>query len=166
MAWWFAYPNSSQHCPVSTVDFSKIDLSKVTTMYSLFSGCNQLNQIIFSQTPTSELTNLNNTFSGSGVTELDLRSFDTSNVTEMWGTFNGCANLQTIYSYDFNIDSLSDLEYDSADMFKDCDSLVGQSGTTVADMLIDDPQFAFTANYAMIDDPDGSGIYGYFTEPA
>ena len=57
---------------------------------------------------------------------INLTSFDTSNVTSLYSMFEGCSALTTIYvSDDWNITSNT---Y-STDMFKNCTNLVGQLGT-------------------------------------
>ena len=88
----------------------------------------------------------------SGLTSLDLSSFNTSYLLLTNWMFSNCRNLKTVYvGDDWNANSLDDSE----DMFKDCTSLVGGMGTTYDPYHVD-------AEYAHID--RGPSNPGYFTE--
>lgn len=71
-------------------------------MASMFQGCTFLRNIDFGLTGwimTSKLKNTNNMFAYcSNLTELDLSSWNTSNVTNMAAMFYNCPNLKTIYA--------------------------------------------------------------------
>ena len=86
------------------------------------------------------------------LTSIDLTSFDTSNVTEMYGMFKNCGSLENIYaSANFTVESIT--VEDSTWMFKDCHSLRGGNGTVYNSSYID-------KTYARIDTPSTPG---YFT---
>ena len=77
---------------------------------------------------TSEVTNMHAMFALSPqLTELDLRTFDMSKVTDVGGMFADCTSLHTIYC-DEDWNQLSQLTTHSA-MFYGCTSLVGGKGT-------------------------------------
>ena len=60
-------------------------------MYAMFNGCGSLR-------------------------ELDLCSFDTSNVTDMFAMFNGCGSLRELDLSNFDTSKVSDMRY----MFDNC----------------------------------------------
>ena len=55
----------------------------------------------------------------SGLTELNLSMFDTSNVTDMLNMFNGCSSLEELDLTSFDTNSVSSYE----NMFRDCKRL-------------------------------------------
>ena len=66
----------------------------------------------------------------SGLTSLDLSSFNTANLAATYGMFNECSNLTTIYVGDgWNTDYVTSY----GQMFYLCDKLVGGAGTTYDD---------------------------------
>ena len=87
------------------------------------------------------------------LTTLDLTRLDTRNITNMKGMFSGCTSLKTIYvSEKWNTDKVTN----SAQMFEDCNQLVGGQGTTFDAGHID-------KEYARLD--GGTDSPGYFTGP-
>ena len=67
-------------------------------MGRMFEGCSGLKELNLSSFNTSEVTDMNRMFSGcSGLTELNLSSFNTSEVTNMDAMFFACHSLTTIY---------------------------------------------------------------------
>ena len=63
----------------------------------------------------------------SGLTSLDVSSFDTSNVTNMSNVFQNCSSLTTIYvGNNWSVNNVSE----SFNMFRYCLNLVGGAGTT------------------------------------
>ena len=86
-----------------------------------------------------------------GLTTLDLSSFNTDKVTDMWWMFNDCQRLKTIYVGD---DWSTAAVTKSNDMFAYCVSLVGGAGTTYDENHVD-------ASYAHID--GGTSNPGYFS---
>jgi surface protein len=66
-------------------------------MTAMFYGCSNLTSLDLSTFDTSSVTDMYGMFEGcSGLTSLDLSSFNTSNVTNMSGMFSGCINLINI----------------------------------------------------------------------
>jgi len=75
----------------------------------------------------------------SSLTSLDLSSFDTTTVTNMYSLVSGCARLQTIDLSSFNTENVTQM----AEMFRDCKALVSldlsnfdtSSATTMTSMF-------------------------------
>ena len=75
---------------ITSIDLSKFDTSKVTTMMWMFCDCSQLETINLSNFDTSQVTDMSLMFSGcSSLKYLDLSNFDTSNVKTMSSMFSG-----------------------------------------------------------------------------
>ena len=55
----------------------------------------------------------------SSLISIDLSSFNTTNVKDMWGMFSGCSSLQSINLSSFNTTNVKDMNY----MFRGCSSL-------------------------------------------
>lgn len=143
-------------------DVSGFNTSNVQAMDGLFRSCSGIKSI--KGLDHFDTTNLgvDVTSDGTGwmfsdctgLTELDLSSFDTHNVHWMKGMFSGCTNLVTIYASENFVtpDPIYNAAYDY--LFYNCTSLVGGAGT------------AYNGNqsreYARIDDPT-NGKPGYFT---
>ena len=122
--------------------------------YHWFYGCVNLTAITdLNSFNTSEVTNMNGMFNGcSSLTSLDISSFNTGNVTNMNKMFQACTNLMTIFaSNNFTTGNLTS----GSDMFKGCTKLVGGKGTTYN-------QTKTNYTYARLD--GGSGNLGYFAE--
>lgn len=148
---------------VDELDVSGFNTSNVKAMDGLFYRCSGIKS--FKVLDHFDTTNLGVDMGGSdgtgwmfsdctGLTELDLSSFDTHNVHWMKGMFSGCTNLVTIYASENFVtpDPIYGAGYDY--VFNNCTNLVGGAGT------------AYNGNqgreYARIDDPD-NGRPGYFT---
>lgn len=71
--------------PMKTFDASGVDATNLTTMYYMFAGCD-------------------------GLTELDLSSWDTSNVKSMQRTFYDCGYLSNL-NVNFNTSSVTTMQY-------------------------------------------------------
>ena len=130
------------------------NLTTLTTTGYLFSGCMNLTAINgLEYLVTDNMTDMREMFAScESLTELDLRSFNTSKVTMMWGMFQGCLHLTTILVGDgWTTAALTD---EGHEMFAGCNSLVGGMGTTYSDEHFD-------ADYAHID--GGSNNPGYLT---
>ena len=105
---------------LKTVDFSKMDTSKVTDMESMFDSCDGLTTLDVSSFNTSNVTNMENMFYYcSFLTSLDLSNFNTSNVTDMKRMFYGCSGLTTLDVSNFDTSNLTNMDY----MFYLCKSL-------------------------------------------
>lgn len=92
--WFFDYEKLA-----SITGLENLNTSEVTSMVSMFIGCESL-------------------------TSLDLRKFDVSKVESTYGMFSGCRNLKTIYC-----NKAWDKVKDSENMFSACDALVGGNNT-------------------------------------
>ena len=138
---------------LTSLDLSHFDTQKVTDMSYMFLICTSLTSLDLSGFNTSNVEFMHQMFSYCmSMKSLDLSSFNTENVTSMMWMFYGSTKLKTIYvSSGWNTDKVTD----SADMFKDCDSLVGGKGTTFDENHVDKA-------YAHID--GGTDNPGYFTE--
>ena len=58
-----------------------------------------------------DVTDMNHMYCNSGITEIDLSSFDTSKVTDMSYMFSGCANLQTINMNGIDLSNTTNWHY-------------------------------------------------------
>lgn len=131
------------------------DKIEPVTMASWFLNCTNLESIEgMEKLDTSKLTSMYATFNGcNNIQELDVSEFNTSNVTNMSNMFYGCKNLGKIYiSNKFTTDAVTN----SSSMFGGCTKLVGGAGTTYNSNNID-------KTYARIDGGPESSTPGYFT---
>ena len=105
---------------LTSLDLSKFDTSKVTNMGSMFSGCMALTSLNLSPFDTSNVTDMNSMFSGCGaLTSLDLSPFNTSNVTSMAGMFRSCFALTELKLSSFDTSKVTDM----GSMFAGCQAL-------------------------------------------
>lgn len=104
-----------------TIDLTNVDTSEVTTMESMFDGCESLTSLTFGDSfNTSNVTRMYRMFSDcSSLTELDLSGFDTSNVTSMSAMFSDCSLLEEIDLSGFDTSKVTAMD----DMFRNCESL-------------------------------------------
>ncbi len=112
------------HLPA--IDLSSLDTRKVTKMNHLFDGCWSLTSIDVSPLNTSAVTDMEGMFARcyinaatvkSGLVELDVNTFDMTNVPNTKEMFLDCGALKTIYC-----DNTWDIAT-SDNMFKGCTSL-------------------------------------------
>ncbi|MBR1763765.1 MAG: BspA family leucine-rich repeat surface protein [Ruminococcus sp.] len=106
----YAFFESIGNTGFTSVDLSKFDFSRVTTMRRMFSKCTSLKTVTFPEhIDTSSLiymghTEVNNSkgnydgmFAGcSSLETIDLSGFDTENVITMEELFRGCSNLKSV----------------------------------------------------------------------
>ena len=100
---------SFQDCkPLESIIFPQnLDMSKVTSLSKIFSGCSSLTSLDLSSWNTSEVTNMSEMFSScSSLTSLDLSNFDTSNVVGMRGMFSGCSSLTSLDLSNFDVSNI------------------------------------------------------------
>ena len=134
----------------SSLDVSKFNTSNVINMQSMFYNT-KITKINVSNFDTSKVTDMSYMFYNNEIQTLDLSSFDTNSVTNMQGMFSRDIYLKTIYiGSKFNVSNVTN----SADMFNECNNLVGGSGTKFDSTKID-------KTYAHID--EGTSNPGYFT---
>ena len=79
----------------------------------LFSEFYNINDIDLSSFDTSNVTNMSNMFSGSTIKEIDLSSFDTSKVTNMSSMFSYCEEIEEIDLSSFDTSKVTNM----SDMF-------------------------------------------------
>ena len=103
------------------IDLTYFDTSNATAMNSMFSQCNNLeNLVLGTGFKTSKTTNMNSMFwDCSKLTSLDLKNWDTSEVTNLGSMFANCDGLTSLDLSNWNTSSL---EYMSG-MFGLCGSL-------------------------------------------
>ena len=146
--------NARQTLEIIDFDPSFVGFNTLTTTGYLFSGCMNLMAINgLEYLVTDNMTDMREMFAScESLTELDLRTFNTSRVTMMWGMFQGCIHLTTIIvGPGWTTAALTD---EGHEMFAGCNSLVGGLGTTYSDEH-------FNADYAHID--GGPSNPGYLT---
>ena len=105
---------------LSTVDFHKFDLSNVTYMSGLFSGCNNLTSVDFGDLDTSNVSEMDLMFNDCPkLTYVDLSGLDTSNVSNMGYMFFGCTGLTSVNFNGLNTSNVTSMD----SMFYNCRSL-------------------------------------------
>ena len=124
-----------------SVDFSHFDTSLVTSMATMFYGCEYLESLDLSNVDTSKVTSMSYMFfSCSALQSLELSNFDTSAVTSMIYMLNYCSSLQylIISNFDFNnnpnlsdmLGELTNLEYIDISNVKDSGDLLKNAITS------------------------------------
>ena len=89
-------------------------------MSFMFHGCSGLTSLDVSSFDTSSVTNMDSMFDGcSGLTSLDVSKFETSSVTNMGGMFSSCKSLTSLDLSNFNTSNVTNMEY----MFAYCSGL-------------------------------------------
>ena len=108
--------------PTSTIEvsFNGIDTSKLIDMSFMFQGCSGLTALDVSSFNTSNVLSMYGTFYGcSGLTALNVSNFDTSKVTYMVNMFVFCSSLTSLNVRNFNTSNVTDM----SGMFGGCSSL-------------------------------------------
>ena len=89
-------------------------------MHQMFNGCSNLTELNISSFDTRKVTDMYNMFSGcTGLTSLDLSHFDTRSVCRINSMFAGCSNLTDLDLSNFSTSKVINMK----DMFSDCSSL-------------------------------------------
>jgi len=111
----------SHHANLQNINFNDwFYTSSVTDMNHMFSSCSGLTSLDLSSFDTSSVTNMNAIFAGcSSLTNLNLSSFDTSSVTDMSWMFQDCPSLTNLNLSSFDTSSVTDMSL----MFDICSSL-------------------------------------------
>ncbi len=141
---WFSESN------VSSIDMSKFDTSKVTSMQGMFYGCINLTSIDVSNFDTSNVTNMGGMFwFCSSLASIDMSNFITSKVTYMAGMFNGCSSLTSVNMSNFDTSNVTDM----SNMFYGCNNLtsVDVSNFNTSNVSNMTEMFAFCNNLTSID---------------
>ena len=128
-------------------------------MQSMFSSCSGLTELNVSSFDTSQVTNMSYMFMYSrGLISLDLSGWNTSQVTNMQYMFYSCSGLTTIYVSEYDETTgtgwTTSAVTSSTNMFNKSTKLVGQNGTAYDSNHTD-------AEYARI---DKEGEPGYLTD--
>ena len=126
-----------------------INTSKITSMQSVFSGCENLTSLDLSNFDTSNVTDMNNMFSNcTRLTSLDLSNFDTSKVTNMWYMFSNCENLTSLDLSNFDANQVTGMP----NMFASCRKLkILNLGTKFSAANATDLSFMFDSCVELID---------------
>ena len=114
--------NSTDRSELKTIKFGDdINTSLVTDMSYLFNRCTGLTSVDLSSFNTANVTTMASMFRNcSSLTgTLDLSNFNTANVTSMSYMFNGCSNLSTIDISSFSTNSNLGI----GSMFNSCSNL-------------------------------------------
>ena len=94
--------------------------ARPTSTHCWFNGCENLTEIQgISYLNTESVTNMSYMFGPSSVKTLDVSNFNTANVTDMSGMFNGCNGLTTLDVSNFNTENVTSM----GSMFSGCSSL-------------------------------------------
>ena len=114
---------------LTSIDISSFDTSKLKSAHAMFLGCRGLSGTfgkkgtaikIGDKFKTTSVTDMSSMFwSCSGLTAIDLTSFDTALVTDMSYMFKGCSGLTAIDLTSFNTSIVTDMSY----MFSECSGL-------------------------------------------
>ena len=137
---------------LTSIDVSKFNTEKVTSMEGMFQQCECLTEIDLINFNTENVTSIGLMFAGCDkLTSLDLSSFNTQNVINTSLMFKDCINLSCIV-----VGSAWNLAKDRThhEMFSGCSSLVGSNGTTYNAAYVD-------KTYARVD--GGASSPGYLT---
>ena len=137
------------------LDIANWDVSSATSFHGMFRYCISLKEIELSEWNVEKLNSALGMFVGCGsLTSLDLSGWNTANLVKTGQMFSKCGNLKTIYVGKdiWNMESVTD----SANMFEQCEALVGGKGTKFSSSNPTDK------TYARID--GGESNPGYLTE--
>ncbi len=132
------------------------NLQACTNFGSTFAGCSKLNQDFREMTVNATATDIHGMFRGcSGLAKLNLRSWNTTHVTNCASAFESCGNLRRIYATD-NCTLVQSTT--STDTFKNCTKIIGEKGTTYDAGNV-------SGTYGWIDGHirDGEAKEGYFS---
>ena len=108
--------------PPSTVEasFKGSNTSNVTRMDTMFQDCSGLTSLDLSSFDTSNVTDMDSMFYNcASLTSLDVSNFDTSNVTNMFSMFFGCSSLTSLDVSNFKTTNVTNMHY----MFGGCAKL-------------------------------------------
>ena len=150
---------------LQNINLKNWNTCNVTNMSNMFNGCFELQSVDLTTWNTDKVENMSRMFwCCYGLVNLDLSSFNTKSVTNMSGMFGlaeerGSAGIPSnvephiktiMVSNTFDISNVNN----SANMFKECTTIIGGNGTTYDSTKVD-------KTYAHID--GGASNPGYFT---
>ena len=107
----FYYVNNKNR-KLTEVDLSHFNTSNVTTMLSMFNGCNGLKSLNLSSFSTENVVDMSYMFQYCrSLPSLDLSNFNTDNVTTFAYMFSNCSGLESIKLTSFNTENALDMQY-------------------------------------------------------
>ena len=125
---------------LADLDVHNFDTSHVTNMVGMFAACSELSNLDVSNFDTSLVTDMTAMFASCGrLTDLDLRSFDTSQVTNMGGMFSQCSELSSLDVTSFNTSLVTDMW----EMFCGCSKLSSLNVSSFDTSLVYDMSYMF-----------------------
>lgn len=104
---------------LETLNVSNLNTSNVVTMADMFSGCSSLYTLDVSRFDTSKVQNMQRMFATLSVATLDLSSFRTESLTDMWGMFLGSSGIETLNLAGFDTSRVTSMGM----LFDGCTSL-------------------------------------------
>ena len=105
---------------LKSINFSNFNSNNITKLASMFDGCSSLTNINLYNFNTSKVTDMQFMFKGcKSLTHVNLSSFNTRNTTNMGNMFEGCSSLININLSSFNTCNTTNMAF----MFKGCSSL-------------------------------------------
>ena len=96
-----------------------LNTSEVKDMSSMFAYCNMLTSLDLKNFNTQNVTNMGEMFCRTSLTSLDLKNFNTQNVTNMYGMFAYCNMLTSLDLKNFNTQNVTNM----GGMFYGCAAL-------------------------------------------
>ena len=120
----YANPNSfsmfSGLSSLTSLDVSKFNTDKVTTMQSMFDSCSSLTTLDISSFNTSNVINMKQMFeSCTSLTSVNVNGLNTAKVTDMSHMFEFDSSLTSITLSDFSVEAVEDMD----SMFSSCKKL-------------------------------------------
>lgn len=107
-------------CSNSTeIDVSQWDTSKIINFDKMFSNCKAVSSLEINDWNMTSGCSLNDMFSYSGITDIDLSKWDTSNISDLSNLFFNCTKLKQIDLHTWNTKSVSTCYW----LFRGCSSL-------------------------------------------
>lgn len=97
------------NAPVKNLDLSNFNTSKVTAMSGMFDGTGNLKTLDLSNFDTRQVKDMSYLFYNSGISDVNLSSFDTSNVTSMLEMFLGAKNLTSLNLDNFDTTNVTEM---------------------------------------------------------
>ena len=99
---------------------ANIDVSAITTMYTMFEGCTNVTSLDLSSWELNNITSFYNAFKDcKAVTEIKFPKIDTTKVTTFYGCFWGCTNLTRLDLSDWDTTNATNIGY----IFNNCSNL-------------------------------------------
>ena len=132
---------------IQSIDFGNcVNTANVTIMGNMFDGCSALTSLDLSSFNTERVINIFFMFYNcSSLTSLDVSSFNTSNVMFMHYMFNNCSALTSLDLSNFNTTNVKFMNY----MFNNCSSLTSLDLSSFNTAKVTDMSYMFNSCYAL-----------------